>query len=158
MASSINEALAEARAELLTKAYVVDAMVDPTVNEDKPCDYVRKRFEVLHRIPNGDYVYSGKELYINKANFTYKWMHTGTQLDAITTPFRDLIMSKLPVLKTAMGVDFAEIRNIDEITQSGEVYAVKGTTGILAETWTIKVWQTSPTTVGYKIIAKTTVA
>jgi len=158
MATTIDEALAEAKAELLTKAYVVDAAIDPTMNEDKPCNYVRKRFEVLHHLPQGDYVYSGKELYINKETFTYKWMHSGTQLDAISTPFKDLITSKIAALKTAMGVDYAEVRNVDEISQSAEVFAVKGTTGNLAETWLIKVWELTPTTVGWKIISKTTVA
>jgi hypothetical protein len=157
MATSIDEALAQARAELLTKAYVVDAEVDSTVNEDKPCDYTRRRFNVLHQLPQGDYTYSGKELYIHKTLFTYKWMYTGTQLDAITTPFRDLIVSKIPSLKTAAGVDWVELQNMDEVTQSGTVFVVKGTTGNLAETWIIKVWQTSLTTVGWKIISKTTV-
>jgi len=157
MATNINEALAEAKAELLTKAYVVDAEIDATVNEDKPCNYVRKRFNVLHHLPQGDYTYSGKELYINKTTFTYKWMYTGTQLDAITTPFKDLLISKIPALKTATGVDWVELRSVDEVNLSGEVYCVKGTTGNLAETWVIKVWQTSPTAVGYKIVSKTTV-
>jgi len=158
MASNIPEALAEARAELLTKIYVVDAEVDPNVDEDKPCNYVRKRFNVLHRLPQGDYVYSGKELYIHKTTFTYKWMYSGTQLDAITTPFKDLLISKIPALKTATGVDWAEVRSVDEVLLSGEVFAVKTTTGNLAETWLIKVWETSPTAVGWKIVSKTTVA
>jgi hypothetical protein len=158
MATSIEEALAEAKVELLTREYVIDAEIDETVSENKPCNYVRKRFNVLHKMPQGDYTFSGKEIYINKLNFTYKWHYGGGELSSTSTPFRDLVESKIPILKSGLGVDWAEIMAIDEINESGLVYAIKGTTGNLAETWTIKTWKTGETSVGYKIIAKKTVA
>jgi len=157
MASSVEEAIIEAKAELLTKEYVVDAEIDATVSEDKPCNYVRKRFNVLHQLPQGDYTFSGKELYINKANFTYKWHYGGGQLTSTSTPFRDLVESKIPSFKSALNVDWVEILSIDEVNENGEVFTVKGTTNNLAETWTIKAWKVNDTTVGYKIISKTTV-
>ena len=156
--NSIEEALQAAVAEIELKDSVILAEVDQSFSEDKPGNYVRKRLNVLHKVGQGDYTYSSKELYINKGDFSYLWHYGGSQIDPITTPFRDLLESKIPVLKSALGVDYVEIAECDEIKLSGTAFCIKGTTGNLAETWTIKVWKIDESNVGFKIIAKTTVS
>jgi len=157
MANSIEEAVAEAINEIKQKEWVIDAEHDESYSEEKPCNYVRKRLFVLHRTSNGGYTYSGKELYINKSDFTYLWHYGGGDMEAISTPFRDLVESKLPDLTTQFGVDWSEVTEADEITGSGIVTCIKGTTGHNADTYTVKVWKIDETTVGAKIIAVTTV-
>jgi len=158
MANSIEEALQNALNELLLKEYVIAAELDTSVSEDKPCNYIRKRFNVLHKLAGGDYTYSGKEVYVNKSDFTYKWHYGGGQLEATYTPFRDLLESKIPAAKASLGLDWLEIISADELTESGLALGIKGTTGSLADTWTIKAWKTGDTTVGFKVISKTTVS
>ena len=157
MSESVEEAIQEAIDEIKLKEWVIDAWVDETVHEIKHNTYVRKRLDVLHQVSQGDYTSSGKELYINLTDFTYLWHYGGATVESISTPFRDLVESKIDIMITSMGVDWAEIIEANEITESGIVLAVKGTTGNNADTYTIKVWKTGDTTVGYKIISKTTV-
>lgn len=158
MANNIDEALAEAIAEIKLKEYVEDAIVSSIPPEDKPCNQVMYILTVFQQMPSGDYTYSNKGLYINKTDFTHKWHYGGSQLESVSTPFRDLVESKIPALKTALGVDWVEITECDEIKESGTGFCVKGTTGNLAETWTVKFWKIDATTVGYKVISKTTVS
>jgi hypothetical protein len=158
MAGNIEEALAEAIAEIKLKEYVEDATVSTIPPEDKPCNQVMYLLHVFHQVPQGDYTYSNKAVYINKTDFTYKWHYGGGEMESVSTPFRDLLESKKAALKTSLGVDWVEITQCDEITESGTAFCVKGTTGNLAETWILKVWKTGVDTVGFKIISKTTVA
>jgi hypothetical protein len=158
MASSIEEALAEAIAEIKLKEYVEDAVVSTIPPEDKPCNQVMYIITVFQQMASGDYTYSNKGVYINKTDFTHKWHYGGGQLESVSTPFRDLVESKIPALKTALGVDWAEVTECDEVKLSATGFCVKTITGNLAETWTLKIWKIDDTTVGYKIISKTTVA
>ena len=157
MAESILEAIEEAIAEIKLKDWIVDASHDESFSEEKPCNYIRKRLNVFHQVSQGDYTWSGKELYINKDTFDYLWHYSG-KFEAVSTPFRDLLESKEEAVKTALDVDWVEITECDEILESGTVFAVKGTTGHNADTYTIKVWRTGDTTVGFKIISKTVVS
>jgi len=150
MANSIEEAIAEAIAEIKTKDWVVDAEQDMSTSEDKPCNYVRKRLEVLHAVSQGDYTYSGKELYVNKGDFTYKWHYGGA--NSIETPFRDLLKSKEDAVKTAYSLDWVEITECDEILESGVVTGIKTVSGNYAQTYKLKVWKIDDTSVGHKII------
>lgn len=159
MSNNIEEALDKAITELETKAWVINATVDGTVHELKPGNYVRKRLNVLHQTDDtGEkHSYSGKELYINLDDFTYIWHYGGPTFELMPTPFRDLVASKLDDVKTAMGLDFIEIQTIDELNESGIVFAIKGTAGHNADTYTVKVWK-SGTAIDYKIISKTTMS
>ena len=47
MATNIDEAMAEARIELLSKEWVIAAEIDNTVSEDKPGNYIRKRLTII---------------------------------------------------------------------------------------------------------------
>lgn len=155
--NNMEEAIEEAITELLTKSWVIAAEWDPTFSEDKPCNYVRKRLNIFHKISaDGGYSYSGKELYINKTDFTWKWHYGGPTVEPTPTPFRDLLNTKLPAVKTAMALDHIELQSVDESVPSAIIIAVKGTTGSNADTYTIKAWKTDINTIGYKIISKTT--
>jgi len=157
MATSVEEAIAEAIVEIKAMDWVVDAAEDTSVSEVKPCGYVRKRLDVLHQTTGGGYTYSGKELYINLTDFTYIWHYAGGNLES-STPFKTLVISKLPALKTQFSVDWAEVTETNEITESGIVTCIKGTTGNNADTYTVKVWKTGADSVDAKVIAKTTVS
>lgn len=158
MANNVEEAIQEAITEIKAKDWVVDAEENIAISENKPCNYVFKALDVLHQVSSGDHVYSTKGLYINLSDFTYIWHAGGGALEDISTPFRDLVDSKLSTLKTAFNVDWAEITSIDEIAESGIVTCIKGTTGNNADTYTVKVWKTGATSVDAKIISKTTVS
>ena len=157
MASSIQEAIDEAIAEAKTKQYVIDAEQDMSVSEDKPCDLVLKRLNVFLQSNTG-YTFTGKQLYINKTTFDWYWHYGGSATEPVATPVRDFIEGKLPQLVTAMSLDYAEIVVVDELQKSAVVLCIKGTTGNLAETYTIKVWQNPDTSIGFKIIEKTIVS
>jgi len=158
MATNIEEAIQEAINELLAKSWVKTAIWDQQFTEEKPGNYVRKRINVLHKTSDdGGYTYSAKELYINKSDFTYIWHYGGPNLEPVSTPFRDLIVSKFDNVKTAMNLDYIELVSVDETVPSAIVLAVKATTGNLAETYTLKIWKTGADTLGYKIISKTMV-
>jgi len=159
MANSIEEAIAEAIVEIKAKDWVIDAVHDTLFSDDLPFNYVRKRIIILHQVRGGDHAYGNKELLINKTDFTYLWHHGGSQIEAIDTPFRDLLESREDGLKSYYGVDWAEIIQCDEITESGIVSCVSsmGATD-LAEMWTLKTWKIDDTTVGHKIIEKTTIS
>lgn len=157
MANNIEEALQEAIDEIKLEEWVIDAEVDTSVNGPECCGYVGRRLNVFHRVQAGDYTYSGKELFINTTDFTYLWHYGGAKTGSMDTPFRNLLESKIPILITSMSVDWAEVVEANELTESGTVFAIKGTTGHNADTYIIKVWKTGDTTVDFKIISKTTV-
>ena len=150
MSESIEEAIAEAIAEIKSKDWVIDAEQDMTTSEDKPCNYVRKRLEVLHAVSQGDYTYSGKEFYINKGDFTYKWHYGGA--NSVETPFRDLLKSKEDSVKTVYSFDWVEITQCDEILESGTVIGIKTVAGNYAQLYTLRVWKIDDTTVGHKVV------
>ncbi len=158
MANSIDEALQEAIDELMTKEFVLavsyHAMLDS--EEARPCGFVAKLLDVKHKQDNGS-TFSHKSVYIDIELFEYDWHYGGPKLEPDETPFADLLKSKLVSIKTAFDLDFIEVKSIDETNESGIVFAVKGTTGNNADTFTIKVWKKTATTLGYKIIEKTTV-
>lgn len=157
MATSVEEAVAEAIVEIKSKVWCIDAEQDMSFSEDKPCNYVRKRLNVFHETKQGDYTWSGKELYISKDDFSWYWQSGGAKVEPKETPFYDLVESKLPTVKTNMSLDWVEIQEINEMNESGLVLAVKTDTGDNAFTYTIKVWKIDDTTVGYKVIGKTSV-
>lgn len=158
MATSIGGAIQEAIDELLTKAWVTAAEWDQTFSEDKPCNYVRKRLNVFHKVSaDRGHSYSGKDIYINKDDFTWKWHYGGPAVEPAPAPFRDLLDTKLSTIKTAWALDHIEIQTVDESVPSATILAVKGTTGNNADTYTIKAWKTGVGTIGYKIISKTTI-
>jgi len=158
MATSVEEAIAEAIVEIKLKEWVIDAEHDASFSEDKPCNYVWKRLNIFHQMAQGDYTWGSKGIYINKDDFTYLWHYGGGTLESISTPFKDLLLSKEDAMKAALDVDWVEITECDEILESGTILAIKATTGHLADTYTAKVWKTGDTTVGFKIISKTTVS
>ena len=157
MATSVEEAIAEAIADIKSKEWCVDAEQDTSYSEDKPFNYVRKRLLVFHQTKTGGYTYGGRELYISKDDFSWYWQQGGAVVEPTATPFRDLVESKLPTVKTNMSLDWIEIDTINEANESGIVIAVKTDTGDNAFTYTIKVWKEDATTIGYKIIGKTSV-
>jgi len=156
MANSVSEAVAEAIADIESNSWVVKAVEDVTVNESKPGNYVRKRLDVLHKVQNEDYTYSGKEFYVSLDDFTWVW-HSGANGPA-QTPVKDFFESKLETVKTNMSLDHLEITSVDEDQESCMLYAVKGTTGNNADTYIVKAWKTGETTADYKIISKTTIS
>jgi len=158
MATSIEEAIAEAIVEIKLKDWVIDAVQDASVSEEKPCNYVRKRLHVLHQTSSGGYTYSGKEIYINKGDFTYLWLYGGGSMEAISTPFKDLLESKRVAVKTYYGFDTVDIVEINELDENGFVKGYKPTTGDNADTYLLKVWKIDDTTVGHKVIEIITIS
>lgn len=158
MADSIEEAIAEAIAEIKTKEWVIDAEQDTSFSEEKPCNFVMKLLNVIHQTSSGDYTFSHKGLYINKTDFTWYWHYGGGAMESISTPFKDLLESKIPALKTQFDVDWAEITEADEIKESGLVTCIKTTSGNLADTYIVKAWKIDDTTVGAKIVEHITVS
>jgi len=156
--NSIEEALQEAIDELLTKDLVlaVSYQVRTEQEEEAPCGFVAKLLNIKHLV-NGGSTFSHKLVYIDTESFDYDWHYGGPKLESDNTSFKDLVESKLASIKTAFNLDFIEIETINQKNKSGIIIAVKGTTGDNADTYTIKVWQKTTTTLGYKIIGKTTV-
>jgi hypothetical protein len=158
MATNIEEALQEAITEIELKEYVKLAVVDPLVNEEKPGNYVRKRLNVLHKVGSGDYTYSGKDLYINKGDFTYLWHYGGNQMESISTPFRDIVDNGIEWLKTTLEVAYVEVVSCNEVEKIASVTAYKGTTGYFADSYNLKVWEVSPGVLDFKVISHTIVS
>lgn len=159
MADSIENALQEAIDELLTKELVlaVSYQERSEAEEWSPCGFVSKLLNVKHLVGDGS-TFSSKLVYIkNEAPFNWDWHYGGPKLEADDNSFETLLKSKLASVKTTLDLDFIEIQNIDLKNKSAIVFAVKGTTGNNADTFTIKVWKKTATTVGYKIINKTIV-
>ena len=125
--------------------------------EARPNGFVLKLLDVKHRMKQGGSTFSHKSVYINTNTFEYDWHYGGPQLESDKTPFADLLKSKLATIKVAFDLDFIEIQSVNEANESGIILAVKGITGNDADTFTIKVWKKTATTLGYKIIGKTTV-
>lgn len=158
MANSIEEAIQEAIDEIKTKEWVIDAEQDPHLLEDKPCNYVRKYLNVFHKVRGGEgTTWSGKELYINKDDFTWKWHYGGAEVEPLPTPTRDFLKSKLDEVKTVMGLDHLEIVEINEDAESAILLAIKTDTGNTAFTYKVKAWKTGTDTFDYRIIEKTVV-
>lgn len=152
MATTIEEAILEAKAELLLKEYVKTVEIDGTVSEDKPGNYVRKRFNVLHKVSQGGYTYSGKEFYINKGDFTYVWHYGGGDLEGISTPFRDLVDTSIPWLNATIGSSYIEVITCSETEKVATCLAYKATTEHYADTYTLKVWWVSEGLFDFKIV------
>lgn len=157
-ATNIEEALQEAMNELMSKEYVQAVSYHGLSKEEewKPCGFVLKLLDVKHKQGNGS-VFSHKSLYINTETFEYDWHYGGPKVEPDATPFYDLLKSKIAGIKTALNLDFIEIQSCNETNNSAIVFAVKGTTGNDANTYTVKVWKKTTTTLDYKIIGKTTV-
>lgn len=157
-ANSIEEAIQEAIAEIKTKLWVIDAEQDPCISEEKPCNYVRKYLNVFHKVRGGEgTTWSGKELYINKDDFTYKWHYGGAEVEPAPTPTKDFFESKIEEVKTTMALDHLEIVSVNEEAESAILLAIKTDTGNNAFTYKVKAWKTGTDTYEYKIIEKTAV-
>lgn len=159
MSSSIEEALKKAIDELLKKEFVSAVSHEPLSEseEHRPCGFVAKLLNVKHKQGDGS-TFSHKIVYIDTDTFDYDWHYGGSKLEPDATPFLDLLKSKLTDIKTAFVFDFIEIQSLNEMNESAILFAIKGTTNNEANTFTIKVWKKTSTTLGYKIIGKTTVA
>jgi hypothetical protein len=152
LSNSVEEALQVALAELLAKEWVKAAEIDETFSEDKPCNYVRKRFNVLHKTSQGGYIYSAKEIYINKSDFTYVWHYGGGELEEMATPFKDLVETSIPWLNATIGSSYIEIITLSETDKVATCLAYKGTTEHYADTYTLKIWWVSEGIFDFKIV------
>lgn len=160
MANNVEEALQEAIDEIKSKDWVEDAeyFLQSPEEENKPCGYIAKLINIMHQTVGAEgYTFSHKLVYINKADYTYKWHYGGPQLESAPTPLRDFLESKLDNIKTSMGLDWVGIIEINELEEHAKILAIKTTTGNNADTYTVKIWKTGPTTFDYKIVNKTTV-
>lgn len=164
MAGNIEQSLEEAINELKSRELVEDVeYIRPPLGkedmENRPCGYVCKILSVFHKIKNnGGYTFSTMQVYIMiAAPFTYKFHYGGPKLESPVSPFKDLVESKFAAIKTAFGLEHIEIIIVDENKKSGKIEAIKATSGDDADVYTIKVWQKTASTLGYKIISKTTV-
>jgi len=125
MANSINEAINEAINELKQKEFVIDAEVDGTFSEDKPCNYIRRRINVFHKEETtGGYTFSSKEIYINKKDFSWKWAYGGLQLES-RYKFRNYIKNRLSNIKKNQNFDAIRIINVDEEAEIAELEAIQ---------------------------------
>lgn len=160
MATSIEEALVEAIAEIKTKEWVIDATYFPqsSANEDKPGDYVAKLLNVFHYTDDdlSGTTFSTKIVYINTVDFTYKWHYGGAHVESPNI-IKNFLKVKLPDIKSSMGLDFLEVVSVNEESESAILLAIKGTAGVNADTYIVKAWRTGPTTYSYKVIEKTTI-
>lgn len=159
MSDSIIEALQKAIDELLNKEFVLAVAYHPLTDreEARPCGFVMKLLDVKHKQKEGS-TFSHKSVYIDtEPPFDYDWHYGGPALEKEPTPFKDLLESKSSSVKNALGLDFIEIQELNEEKETAIIFAVKGTAGNDADTFTIKVWKKTANSIGYKIIGKTSI-
>jgi hypothetical protein len=163
MSNNIEEALQLALIELMANENVEASVYQPLTSneENKPCNIVAKLINVKYKLPDGGSTFSRVILYIDTITFNYTWHSSYYQIKKQEIPFKSLLYLKINSMKTELGLDYIEVKEISIENNSAILFALKGTTENKADTYIIKIYLINKeallieSNLEYKIIAET---